>query len=250
MAYDGCIHARASNPAQGSAQPSCLHCPTASLCMIGGLAREDVGQWNALVQSHLSLAVAGQALFELGDAMTAIYVVRAGCVKSLTVDDQGNERVRGFHLRGDVIGLDALYAGHYPCTALALEPSQLCRIPRAQALQKLAQSPLLMQRLLQRLSAGLAAALTLSGDYTADQRVAAFLLEMQQRLNQLPGAPLKLPMTRRDIANYLRLATETVCRVLTRFAAQGYIGVGEHKISVLKLASLQRLAASGKAERL
>jgi CRP/FNR family transcriptional regulator len=242
MPFDGTVLAFQA-PSAVAARPNCALCPAASACLIGGLPRESVEQWNSLVQGHVSLTSAGKALFEVGDPMSAIYVVRAGCVKSVTVDADGNERVRGFHLPGDLIGLDALNTERYPSAAVAVVASQVCRIPRAVAMQKLAQSPALMQRLLERLSQNLGAALALSGDYTADQRVAAFLLNMQLRLNPVPGAPAKLPMARRDIANYLRLATETVCRVLTRFADKGLIQAEDRQIRLLKLVPLQSLAA-------
>ncbi len=241
MPFDGTIEALPAIPAVSS-RPNCLMCPAASACMVHDLPRETVIEWNRLVQTHVSLSSSGKALFEVGDAMNAIYVVRAGCVKTVTVDDDGNERVRGFHLPGDLIGLDALHAERYPSSAIAIVPSQLCRIPRTLAVEKLAQNPVLAQRLFERMSSNLGSALALSGDYTADQRVAAFLINMQSRLNPLPGAAARLPMARRDIANYLRLATETVCRVLTRFAAGGLIQADDRKIRLLKSAQLQSLA--------
>ena len=243
MAYDGTLSSGISHSsALHAGQPNCQHCPSFSLCLIQGLAPNDVNQWNSVVQSQLSLALPGQVLFEAGEAMAALYVVRAGCVKSVTIDEEGIERVRGFHLRGDLIGLDALDASHYPSTAVVVQGAQLCRIPRALVMQKLLHSPALMQRLLSRISANLGAALSQAGDYTAEQRMAAFMLDMQRRLQPLPGAPLKLPMNRRDIANYLRLATETVCRVLTRFAARGLIAADDRKLRLLNTAALAALA--------
>ena len=241
MPFDGTPSALQLIPA-ASSRPNCLMCPAASTCVIHDLSRDTVVEWNSLVQAHVSLSSSGKALFEAGDAMSALYVVRAGCVKTVTVDDEGNERVRAFHLPGDLVGLDALHAARYPASAIAVVPSQLCRIPKAVAMQKLAQNPELAQRLFERMSSNLGSALALSGDYTADQRVAAFLINMQSRLNPLPGTPARLPMARRDIANYLRLATETVCRVLTRFVAGGLIQADDRRIKLLKSAQLQSLA--------
>jgi len=225
-----------------TARPNCALCPASQQCMIGGLCDAAVAQWNALVQSHVSLAEAGRTLFAAHDAANAIYVVRAGCVKSVTIDDEGNERVRGFHLPGDLVGLDALGAERYPASAVAVVPSQVCRVPKALVMQKLTESPALAQRLLQRMSCDLAQAQALAGDYNADQRVAAFLLDMNARLHPLPGTPARLPMSRGDIANHLRLATETVCRVLTRFSTKGLIQSDDRKIRLLKTAPLAMLA--------
>lgn len=224
----------------------CHICPSASACLIKGAAREDLDRWAASIDSQVSLPSAGKALFEAGQHATAIYTVRAGCLKSFTVDEDGNERVRGFYLPGDFIGLDAMGSDHYPATVVAVVPSQVCRMPIASLHRVVAQSPDLMQRLLDRTSRELAQALTLAGDYTAEQRLAAFLLQMQQRLGSRTAA-VKLPMTRRDIANYLRLATETVCRVLTRFEKAGQIRSDSKTVQVVNDRALRALAMPARA---
>lgn len=242
MPFNG--HVQAFESADTASWPNCLLCPAASACLTGGLSREDITRWNAVVQSYRPLSSPGKTLFEVGDPMSAIYVVRAGCIKTVTIDDDGNERVRGFHLPGDVIGLDALDAERYPSTAVAVVPSQVCLIPRAIAMRKFAESPVLMQRLLKRTSRDLAWALTLAGDYTADQRVAGFLISMRGRLGAAAGwtQGVILPMTRRDIANFLRLATETVCRVLTRFEGKGWIASSGKNVRLLNDCALRQLA--------
>jgi len=201
---------------------SCNLCPTARACVMHGAARADVERWNAAVEATLSLATAGKTLIEAGTPATAIYTVRAGCLKSFTVDADGTERVRGFYLPGDLIGLDALGADSFPATIVAVTPSQVCKISATAIRRLMVESPFVARRLLDRTSAELSHALTLAGDYTAEQRIVAFLLSMRQRLAADTG-DLKLPMTRRDIANYLRLATETVCRVLARLESAGQI---------------------------
>jgi CRP/FNR family transcriptional regulator, anaerobic regulatory protein len=220
----------------------CAICPTASACLIHDAVREDLDRWNAGIEGQVSLPTAGKALFEAGQDAAAIYTVRAGCLKSFTVDEEGNERVRGFYLPGDFIGLDALGSHHYPSTVVAVSPSQVCRMPMAQVRRLMAERPALMQNLVDRVSRELAAALTLAGDYTAEQRLAAFLLQMGERLGAAPSEGLKLPMTRRDIANYLRLATETVCRVLTRFEKEGRIRSSSRTVRVVNDRALRALA--------
>ena len=219
----------------------CSICPSASACLVRGAAREEIERWSTSIEGQQSLATAGKALFEAGTDASAIYIVRAGCLKSFTVDENGNERVRGFYLPGDFIGLDAVGAHKYPSTVVAVTASQVCRMPMAQLRRLMGESPALMQRVLERTSRELAQALTLAGDYTAEQRLAAFLLIMQQRLGAQP-AGVKLPMTRRDIANYLRLATETVCRVLTRFESQGRIRSDSKTVRVVDDRALRAVA--------
>jgi CRP/FNR family transcriptional regulator len=219
----------------------CMQCPARSFCLIGGLASAEVAHWNDMLQPQATF-VAGAQLYAAGQPARTVFMVRAGCIKTFTVDEQGNERVRGFHLAGDIVGMDSLSGDSYLASAVAVTPAQVCRAPRVKLLALLKSSPELSQRLVERLSHTLGAALALSGDYTADQRIAAFLVTMRQRLNPLPGAPTRLPMCRRDIANFLRLATETVCRVLTRFERQGLIQVSDRAIRMLKPGALLELA--------
>ena len=219
----------------------CATCPTAAACIIRGAGRDEVERWAAAVEATIALPTAGKTLVEAGTPARAIYTVRAGCLKAFTVDADGTERVRGFYLPGDVIGLDALGAERHPATVVAVTPSQVCRIPAAAVQRLMGESAVLARRLLDRTSAELAQALTLAGDYTADQRIAAFLLSMRERLGARDGA-LKLPMTRRDIANYLRLATETVCRVLGRLERQGSIRADSRTVRLVDTPALSALA--------
>ena len=133
--------------------------------------------------------------------------------------------MRGFHFPGDLLGLDALGTASYPSSAVAVSPSQVCRLSKGQ-LQLFKSQPDQLRRLLESTSRELRDALALSGNYTAEQRVAAFLIDMEDRLAAEPGDGFSLPMTRRDVANRLRLATETVCRVLGRFADHGWLRGG------------------------
>ena len=220
MPFDAQLTSR--SPEAQACRLRCALCPTAAACAIQGAARADVERWNAAVEATISLASTGKTLVEAGMPAAALYTVRAGCLKSFTVDADGTERVRGFYLPGDIIGLDALGGDSFPATVVAVTPAQVCRIPALAVQRLMMESPFLARCLLDRTSAELAQALTLAGDYTAEQRLAAFLLSMRQRLGA-EGGELRLPMTRRDIANYLRLATETVCRVLARLESQGQI---------------------------
>ena len=222
-------------------RPRCDLCPAASNCPVRGASREDMACWNASLHSLVSLPSAGKMLFESGAPARSIYIVRAGCLKSYTVDEDGNERVRAFYFPGDVIGLDALGAESYPSTTAAVTASQVCRMPVSEVRELLTRAPSLMQSLLERISRDLSTALALSGDYTAEQRVAAFLVAMNQRLGASAGG-VKLPMTRRDIASYLRLATETVCRVLTRFEELGRIQSESKTVRMIDAAGLRTLA--------
>jgi len=245
MAYEGFAPDMVAAPAAGtrSCPSSCQHCPSRRSCLAADLGTEETRRWSELVSNVNNLA-AGKTLFECGDVAQTVYSVRAGCIKTFTLDADGNERVRGFHLAGDVIGLDALTQDRYPMHAVAVAPTQVCQVSRNELRQFATLTPALMNRLVESLSHSLRSALSLAGDHSAEQRVAAFLLHMHSRLEPLPGRPLRLPMGRRDIANYLRLATETVCRVLTRFEQAGHVAVRDREVTLRAPAALRELAQS------
>lgn len=220
---------------------ACALCPVGGRCLTDDLPPAEMQRWAGALIPHLPLAQPGKPLYAAGAPADYVYVVRAGCIKTCTVDEAGNERVRGFYLPGDVIGLEAIGIGHYPDHAIAVIGSQVCRIAKSQLQALLAPAPALNQRLIERLTGELRLALALSGDFTADQRLAAFLLHLQDRLGG-DGRGLRLPMGRRDIANYLRLATETVCRVLGRFEDRGWLASDDKRLSLLEPAALWNLA--------
>lgn len=235
-------------PAQTLAEDSttlrsqCLLCPAGRHCLTGGIPEAEMQRWAGMLVPHLPLTRAGQPVFAAGASADAIYVVRAGCIKTYTLDGNGRERVQGFFLRGDVVGLDALGTGHYPANAATVVASQVCRVSKGQLQPLLAAAPALNLRLLESLARDLRRALALQGDYTAEQRMAAFLLHLEERLEHGGAKGLRLPMSRRDIADYLRLATETVCRVLTRFEEKRWIDSNDRQITLRNPNALWELA--------
>jgi CRP/FNR family transcriptional regulator len=222
-----------------SVRNDCLICPVQScLGRQGGAASEG---WSATLAPRHAVIPGAPALFAAGDRLRSIYSVRAGCLKTYTVDAAGNEHIRGFHLPGDMIGLDALYGGRCRSTVAAVVPSQVCIAPLAELGRALAASPPLAQQFTEQASRELAQALAVGGSFTAEQRLAAFLLHMEGRLGLRDGL-LRLPMPQRDIGSYLRLATETVCRTLKQFVRDGLI---TQETRGLCIVDRKRLAALG-----
>jgi CRP/FNR family transcriptional regulator len=219
---------------------SCRLCPTAGRCLKRAWLSDDTPRWGSALLISQQPARPGRQLYAAGDPAVAVYLVRSGCIKTFTLDSDGQQRVRGFHLPGDVVGLDAIDIGHYPDHAEAATASEVCRIGRGELQSMMAEAPVLSRSLIQRLAAELRLALALAGNYSADQRVAAFLLHMRDRLGG--GEWLRLPMSRRDVASYLRLANETVCRTLARFEERGWIAASDKCLSLRQPAALWQLA--------
>ena len=180
-----------------------------------------------LLVEHIGPLHSGDHVFRTGDPFSFIAAVRAGTVKTYVVDGDGRERVLGFHLPGEVIGLDAIDDERYPCCAVALDTVMLCRFSFSRMAELAAQLPGLQRQLFRLLSRDIGVANRLAGDWSADQRMAAFLLGISRRLASrgFSATRFALTMARADIGNHLRLASETVSRVLTRFQDDGLIVV-------------------------
>jgi CRP/FNR family transcriptional regulator len=217
-----------STPAQMHAD--CLVCPVRG-CMGRRGSGEQAAAWGRMLAPRMALMPGAGALYRSGDRLRALYSVRGGCIKTFTVDAEGNERIRGFYLPGDLVGLDALGEGTCLSTAAAVVPSQVCVAPVGDLRQLMLRLPELAQRMVDQTSRELALALAVSGDYSAEQRVAAFLLHLRERMGQ--PEVLRLPMAQRDIGNYLRLATETVCRTLKSLERKGWLQLGERSVRIL-----------------
>ena len=150
------------------------------------------------------------------------------------LDAEGHEQVLGFHLPGEIIGLNAIHQARYPCNAVALDTVMLCRFSFPKMAVLATRMPGLQAQLFRLLSQDIGKAALLSGDFTADQRMAAFLWSLSRRFAErgFSATRMHLTMTRTDIANYLRLAPETVSRVLRRFQADGLVAVDRRELEL------------------
>lgn len=223
----------------------CSTCAFSQACLSEGMDKTALMDLHVLVE-HVGPLHAGDHVFREGDPFEAIAAVRAGTVKTYVIDRDGHEQVLGFHLPGEVIGLNGIDGDRYPCNAVALDTVMLCRFsfPRISVLA--ARLPGLQQHLFRLMSRDIGRASLLAGDYSADQRMAAFLVGLSRRLAARGFSPdrFQLTMARTDIANYLRLAPETVSRVFKRFQDEGLIQVDRRELELLERTKLETLAAS------
>jgi len=222
----------------------CSTCAFSQACMDEGMDKASLGDLHVLVE-HVGPFHAGEYIFREGDPFEAIAAVRAGTVKTSVVDRDGHEHVLGFHLPGEVIGLNAIDGDRYPCDAVALDTVMLCRFSFPKISVLATRLPGLQRQLFRLLSRDIGRAALLAGDWSADQRMAAFLLGVSRRLAARGFSPnrFQLTMPRTDIANYLRLAPETVSRVLRRFQEEGLLRVERRELELLDRDALDALAA-------
>jgi len=229
----------------GDERRFCSTCAFGSVCLPAGVDKSALNELHMLVE-HVGPYRAGDPVFHHGERFGAIFAVRSGMVKTRLNDADGREQVLGFHLPGEMIGLDAIHPAQYPCDAIALDTVYVCRFSFPALATLAARIPDVQQQLFRLLSADIGKAARYAGDHTADARLAAFLLDLAGRYAARGFAQnaFRLAMARADIANYLRLAAETVSRVLRRFQDQGLIGVDGRDVELKNVAELRRLARS------
>ena len=223
----------------------CSTCAFSDACLSQGFDKSSLNDLHVLVE-HIGPFTEGQHIFREGDPFTAIAAVRAGTVKTYVLDPGGHEQVLGFFLPGEVIGLNAIHHTQYPCNAVALDTVMLCRFSFPKMALLATRLPGLQAQLFRLLSQDIGKAALLAGDYSADERMAAFLVSLSRRYAQRGFSPVRfhLTMARTDMANYLRLAPETVSRVLRRFQDEGLLQVERRELEIRDLAKLQALAKS------
>lgn len=224
---------------------ACSACSLRELCLPRGLDGLDLKRLDDLVERS-GIHHEGDHLFRIGDGFKSIYAVRSGSYKSYTVDSQGNERVLGFHLPGELLGLDAIYPGRHMCNALALDTATVCVVPYSQLSKLCSEIDGLRDQIMRLMSKDIADTATLAGDFTAEERLAAFLLGLAERFRQrgYSASEYNLAMSRRDIANYLRLAPETVSRVFARFEKLGLLKVDRRTVTLIDKSGLNSVCES------
>lgn len=231
-------------PTLDGLRKACSACTLADLCLPMGLDRKDMERLDALVE-QLGPFHEGDHLYREGDPFRALYAVRSGYLKTYVVDESGREQVLGFHLPGELIGLDAIYPDRHQCSAAVLDTATVCRVNYRDITDLSQRVPGLQRQMFRLMSKNIGSAHALHGDFSAEERIAAFLTNLSDRLSTrgYSATHFVLAMPRRDIANFLRLAPETVSRVLKRFQNDDLIAVDRREIRVLDLPRLQALAS-------
>lgn len=229
-----------------AARVACRDCSVFQLCLPLGISEADLMRLETIIQRRRPLE-RNQHLYRIGDLFHSIYVIRSGSVKTYIPTPDGGEQVTGFHLPGEIVGLDAIASGKHDCSARALDTASFCELPFGQLENLADEVRSLSRRLLRVLGREIHQdheMLTMLGKPTAEERLAALLVSFSFRLKQrgFSGSEFRLSMSRHDIGSYLGLAVETVSRVFSRFQRQGLLRVERRNIILHDLAALQELA--------
>jgi CRP/FNR family transcriptional regulator len=229
-----------------SIKAACKECSLRELCLPLGLAEPDLSALDKLIKRRRTLKK-GEALYRFGDPLKSLYALKVGTVKTTGLMEDGRVQVTGFYMPGELLGIDAINTDQHPCSAEALEISEVCEIPY-QALESLAhQIPGLQHQLFRVMSREIVRdeqMLMMLGRMTAEERLAASLLSFSRRQVRLglSVSEIKLTMSRQDLGDYLGLALETVSRLFSRFQEEGLISVHGRQIAIVDGKRLQSIA--------
>lgn len=214
--------------------------------------RFEATGFEALVQGlplHRRRVCAKEYVFRAGQPRQSLFLIHAGFFKTSVVSEDGREKVTGFRLRGDLLGLDALDMQSYACDAMALDIGEVWELPYAQLRDSL---PDFQERLTSVLASEIRRDwgwMLAVGTLSAEQRVVSFLLDLASRLQALgfSSRSLMLRMTRADLGNFLALQLETVTRALSHLQARGMIGVDGRQIRIEDPAGLRAMLGVAQA---
>jgi CRP/FNR family transcriptional regulator, anaerobic regulatory protein len=190
----------------------------------------------------------GQHLYWPGDTPDCVYSVHRGALKTYRVSHDYSEWIGGFHFSGEVLGLDALIDRPVRCGAVALNTVIVCLLPVQTLVECLGRSKTMRSQMLDRFAdeiTRLEEHLSLDA-LSAEQRLAAFILWVFEKLAEgRNGSTVSLPMSHKEIGNYLRLVPETVSRLLARFQDREWLSVSRRDLTVLNLEEVRRAAGGG-----
>lgn len=223
---------------------ACSSCNLCALCIPLGLSKGEIDGINSMVTRRYKV-MKGNRLFRNGDQFTSLFIIRTGFLKTCIPAGDGGEQVTGFQMAGEVLGFDGIASGHHTCDAIALEDTQVCQMSFDGIVELARNLPALQFRLHQIMSRAIVreSGTRLLAIMGAEKRLAAFLLNLVDRLHALGYSPteLVLRMTREEIGSYLGLKHETVSRAFAKLSEQGLVAVDNRDIRFLRSDLLRKL---------
>ncbi|MBX3653946.1 MAG: helix-turn-helix domain-containing protein [Ramlibacter sp.] len=222
---------------------ACSNCNLRELCMPLGLSTEQLRQIDQVVTTRRKVRRGG-ALFRNGEAFHSLFAIRTGFFKTCVGVEDGRDQVTGFQMAGEIIGLDGIVNDRHTCDAIALEDAEVCVMPFRQLGEISRQVDALqhhVHRIMSREIVREHGVMLLLGSMRAEERLAAFLLNLVQRLHArgFSASELVLRMTREEIGSYLGMKLETVSRTFSKFVDEGLLRVRHRHIRILNAQGLR-----------
>jgi CRP/FNR family transcriptional regulator len=228
-----------------SIKVACSNCNLRELCMPMGLSEQELRRVDELVAVRRTVK-RGASLFHNGEKFTSLYAIRTGFFKTTVNTEDGRDQVTGFQMAGEIIGLDGIVNELHTCDAIALEDAEVCVLP-FDRIEEISREINSLQRhvhkIMSREIVREHGVMLLLGSMRAEERLAAFLLNLVQRLQArgFSKTELILRMTREEIGSYLGMKLETVSRTFSKFADDGMVEVKQRHIHICDAEALKRI---------
>lgn len=224
----------------------CASCNLRGVCLPRAVPAEDDARLERLVYARRRVRP-GETLFRCGDRFASLYAVHGGFFKTEASSGDGRERVTGFFMAGELLGLDGIGTGKYHVSAVALTEGIVCVMPFALVQELSREVPALQRELHGALSREIVRdheVMMMLASMRAEERLAAFLVNLSLRFRRRGYSPweFNLHMTREEIGSYLGLSVETVSRLFTRFQEQGMVALRHRQVRLVDPDRLRALA--------
>ncbi len=227
---------------------ACSNCNLRELCLPVGLSPEEIERIDGIVSTRRKVK-RGAPLFRNGEPFSSLYAIRTGFFKTRVAAVDGRDQVTGFQMAGEIMGMDGIVSDRHTCDAIALEDAEVCVMPFSR-IGELSREVGALQHhvhcIMSREIVREHGVMLLLGSMSAEERLAAFLLNLLQRLHArgFSSSELVLRMTREEIGSYLGLKLETVSRTFSKFAADGILEVRQRHLRILDPQGLRQMMSS------
>lgn len=228
-----------------SIKVACSSCNLRELCLPVGLSEDEMVKLDNVISTRRRVK-RGSALFNAGDPFTSLYAVRSGFFKTSVTTSDGRDQVTGFQMTGEVLGMDGIVQDKHSCAAIALEDAEVCVLP-FDKIESLSREFSALQhhvhKIMSREIVRDHGVMLLLGSMRAEERLAAFLLNLVQRLHArgFSQSELILRMTREEIGSYLGMKLETVSRTFSKFMDDGIIDVKQRYVHIKDTQGLEAI---------
>lgn len=235
------------NKQSDMAQKLCANCSFHALCAPVGLNAQEMSDLDVVMKQNRRLKK-GEYLFRSGEPFVSLFAIRTGFFKTTIASQDGRDQVTGFFMSGELVGLDGICGDVHSCDAVALEDSELCELPFVDLEEAGSKLPSLQTHFYKLMSQEIVrdqSVMLLLGNMRAEERLAAFLLNLSSRLSVRGFAAndFILRMSREEIGSYLGLKLETVSRTLSKFQHEGWVKVEHKHIQLLQPEVLKKMVA-------
>jgi len=222
---------------------ACSNCNLRELCMPMGLKPDELEKIDEVVAIRRKVK-RGTRLYSNGEKFVSLFAIRTGFFKTCITTEDGRNQVTGFQMAGEIMGLDGIVKEYHTCDAVALEDAEVCVMP-FERIEELSREVAALQRhvhkIMSREIVREHGVMLLLGSMRAEERLAAFLLNLVQRLHArgFSQSELLLRMTREEIGSYLGLKLETVSRTFSKFVEDGIVEVKQRHVRILDTEALK-----------